>query len=605
MRYADMPPYLRNNLTQKVSEVSIDSTFFSSGITCLDTETDVLNSRSSKLRSLQLYSGMSPRSYYSDWSNTSRFLLQQINVPIVGHNLKFDLKVLHRHGVDLTHLEWWDTLHLHHLLDENSPHDLDFLCKKYFDDAYKATFWAKYQKYEEAPESEARAYACKDVIYTLKLFFIFLKELEERGQLELATQTMRLARLLLKTEIDGISIDLGYLQKISGELTQALQNTRRCLRECVSGSVSLLEMEYWEREVLRLKEKHPSGKKWRTLPKPTFNFSSSQQLQDLLYKQLKLTVHTNYKTKKPTVDDEALEKLEHEHPVISKIRDLRTYEKMYGTFVEGIQSHSEGGILYPEFNVSGTKTGRISHLNPNLGQIPSRDPIWSKLRGIFVPRVGYRLITADYDSLEVRVAAHFSHDSNLLRIINEGVSKHDITAKALGIDRATAKTVNFGMQYHCSPFKLSKILGCSIAEGQKAWDSYWEAYSGDRAVFQACKQTVDEGNPIISPFRRRRHLPLEGLTSRQIDKVYRQAYSSLVQGTGSDLTTQGAVEIGEWLLERGIGRLWFTLHDEILIEVLEDYVTEASTKLVEVMQQPKLSVPLVAKCSGPLERWKK
>jgi len=577
----------------------------SGGTVFLDVETGGLDWRKDRLISVQLLPDLVTTVYYIDDPKLFAFIKPS---KVIGHNLKFDLKFLHRVGVDLTTTAWEDTLHMHHLVDETADHSLDALVKQYFNDDYKERFWEKHENYQDAPEQEALEYACKDVWYTAKLYSLFREVIRENGQLDLFASVSRLAAALARTEILGVAVDIEYLKSLSGELVSAKETTKNELRKLAEPHASILELKYWKDKIEKEKEKHPAGKKWQTMPKPGFNFCSSKQLGDLLYGSFELPAQHNYKTGRVSVDDAALQSIEHQHPIIPKIRDLRTYEKMYSAFIEGIGAKTEDSRIYPSFNVSGTKTGRISHSEPNLGNIPS-DSTWGRIRGIFIPDPDHVILSCDYDSLEVRVAAHFSQDPNLLRIIYEGISKHDITATALGVDRGVAKTCNFAMQYRCEPFKLSQIIGCSQVEAKAVWDKYWSTYAGEDRVYKECSKRVDAGLPIISPFGRRRHFPKEFFSRGEKKAAYRQAYSALIQGTGSDLTSHSAGEIDTWLRFKGYGRLWITVHDEILVIVKNHVAEESSKKLVDVMQDAgrlvKLSVPLVAKCNGPMERWRK
>jgi DNA polymerase-1 len=349
---------------------------------------------------------------------------------------------------------------------------------------------------------------------------------------------------------------------------------------------------------------------------------SNKQLLRLFYEELKLPVQFGeskkdkktgkYKKPQPTVDAKALAALKDLHPIADELRYFRAFDKAYGTYVEGILSKMVDGRIYPSFNVTGTDTGRISHSDPNMGNLPSAkkakeldEPHLAGLRGMFIPDPGCVLISADFSQLEVCLSAHFTRDANLLRIINEGVSQHDITAEGLGIERSLAKTVNFGMQYGCSYKKVAKVLKVSDQEGKRAYDKYWETYSGQKARMDECAAKVDRGEPIINPFGRRRRFEVRKRESW--DSAYRQAWNALVQGTGSDCTSRAFYLADASLRRRGIGRALFTVHDEILIQARAEHAEEAQAILVEAMisvgKEIGLTVPLKAEASGAMERW--
>jgi DNA polymerase I len=224
---------------------------------------------------------------------------------------------------------------------------------------------------------------------------------------------------------------------------------------------------------------------------------------------------------------------------------------------------------------------------------------------MFIPDQGYVFVTADFSQLEVRISAHFTKDESLLKIVNEGASQHDITANALGIERQTAKTVNFALQYGATKFKLKKVLKCSDKEAEDAFNKYWETYKGQRDKMAECSRFVDAGVDIISPFGRRRRF--EKKKRPPWDGAYRQSWNALVQGTGSDLCGTAFVNIDKWLRNNNYGKALFTVHDEIIIMCKTEVSDICEKRLVQEMSavgsEINLSVPLVAESSGPCERW--
>jgi DNA polymerase I-like protein with 3'-5' exonuclease and polymerase domains len=194
---------------------------------------------------------------------------------------------------------------------------------------------------------------------------------------------------------------------------------------------------------------------------------------------------------------------------------------------------------------------------------------------------------------------------NLLRIVNEGASQHDITASSLGIPRDIAKNVNFACQYGAGAYKLSKMLGVTNIEGEKALAKYWETYSGQKKVMDECSAKVDAGQPIINPFGRRRRF--EKMQRKGWDSAYRQAWNALVQGTGSDCTSRAFYLADRALRNRSIGKGLFTVHDEIIIQAKIGCEAEAEKILLDTMSyvgvELGLTISLKAQGSGPMERW--
>lgn len=573
------------------------------GVVALDIETTGLDRFKDKLVSVQLCAAGETYAVYFDAENVAE--LHDLHCPLVFHNFKFDLAFLLQYHVDLTKNEIWDTMLLHHLLNENLAHDLDSIVQERWNDPYKEVFWGRNKSFHEAPEQDKIEYAGKDVVYTGLLFHRLRDELAVSGVPEkLCGHARKLAAALFKTEVHGVRVDLDYLTKIGADLTTKIDAARLVMRASVP-EAELVETELWYKELE--KRKTPKGR--ANVKRPAFNWDSGPQLQALIYGELgvKVVEKRNKKTreKRPTLDDEALERLQGEHPVIDMLRNYRGDQKVFGSFIEGTLERQVGGRVYPSFNVNGTVTGRISSSNPNMQQLPREGGV----RGIYVPDEGQKLLSSDFCQLEVVGEAHFSHDKNLLKIILEGASKHDITAESLGIKRQLAKTVNFAMQYLCSHYKVAQILGVSEKEGRYAWEKYWETYSGSKAIVDECKAKVDRGEPIVSLFGRRRRFPKIFESAGAKEAAYRQAYSSLIQGSCADLTHWAFYTVSESLERSGLGRALFEVHDEIIIQAAPQCIEAARGVLVDTMVAAGpangLSLPLSTDCSEPLDRWQK
>lgn len=572
----------------------------------VDTETTGLNWRVDKLVSIVI------GNTDNGWTFPPQLAghLLGLVVPLVFQNFKFDYHFLLKAGIDLRSKPMRDIMLLDHLVSENSPddplghtpasHSLDTMVKHHFGDDYKQKFWAKYDSVEEAPEQERLEYEAKDGIYTARLYHILMKTLLDRDALaqshhncDLINHVHRLALTLFNTEHAGIRIDIDYLAEKGVQLKEVIGKAQEGMRPLVEEECALIEMEEYEKELSQRK----TAKGKANVKFPEFNFESIPQLKELLYNKLRLPTQYNRK-RKVSMDDEALSQIEQKHPIVGAIRKYREANKTYGTYIEGILERQVDGRIYPTFNVNGTKTGRISHSDPNMGNFPKDGGI----RGIFRPDEGHVFISADYGMLEVVIAAHYSQDKNLLKIINEGASKHDITAEALGIPRSAAKTINFALQYGAGARKVASILGRSLEEGQRAWDRYWQAYSGEKAVIDACTEQVNRGLPIINLFGRERHFPTAFNTEFDRQKAYRQAYSALVQGSGSELTSRALYLICERYRVNG-----WTVHDEVIVQVPSDTADIVKEAVVRIMKQvgteAGLTVPLTVDASIMPTRW--
>lgn len=565
----------------------------------LDFETTGLDPDTCKLIHIQM-SGTAPE-HVVMFGAEHLPLLKELKVTQVGQNwIRYDWRVALRHGVDLRTENVRDTMLMHHLVDETADHSLDAWVQKHFQDAYKERFWEKYGSYQEAPFDEQLEYACRDIAYTDQFYRSNAADLAaEEIPDSLVRHVHRLARALFDTEVGGIAVDLEYVTEVGGKLQEKIQEIRPQLRACVEAQCEGWELDKWSEEIA--KRKTDRGK--NNVPRPEFSFESPIQLQDLLYKRLKLTPQFDQKTRKITTGDDALAKLEGEHSLIPILREYRGHQKVYTSYIEGTLERVREGRIYPSFNINGTTTGRISHSSPNMGQLPAEGGI----RGIYIPDQGHYLVSADYKQLEVVLAAHFSRDRNLLRVVLEGASLHDITAEALGIPRPQAKTINFAIQYGAGVGKIQQILKCSKEDAKAALNKYWETYSGLKSLIDECHAKVDMGDPIVSPYGRKRRFPTKFEETWMRFKAQRRAFNALIQGTGGDITSEALYVVAETMNERGWGKALFSVHDELIVMPHEKYVEQTRElvrrTMVGVGERIGLSVPLSVEVSEGMIRW--
>ena len=558
-------------------------------------------------------------------------LINQFPEPLVFQNGKFDKHFLYRAGVDIRNKRSYDTMLLHHLVDENEAHDLGSMVLRYFGDDYKSRFWRKYPDIRKAPEAEVVAYALKDGVYTSKLY--------ERLRLELATQEVpdsliehvhRLAATLLDTEIEGVRVDLPYLVELGQTLSPLIHKAKQGMDLAAPAGIYSVRLKQHAKAIAEAWS--PRGKKWKTLPFPEFNWQSHKQVQALLYDELGLPPQYNVdkitKEKRLSTDDAALEKIEGLHPLPKLLREYAGYQKVFTAFVEGTATRARGARIYPSFNVNGTVTGRISSADPNLQQLPASGE-WARVRGIYLPEEGQVILSADYDQLEVVIAAHFSQDPNLLRVVLGGESKHDITAAALNIPRQTAKTVNFALQYGAGPGKVAAIISTPevyvrwrleglpreeldkkrMQVAKRMFAMYWDTYKGEKEVRDECSAKVRMGEDIVSPWGRRRRFPTNFPEQWMRGAAERQAYSALIQGTGADCCHWATYTVASELRTRGWGRVLFPVHDQLVTSVKKEFASEAATLIQETMiaagRQINLTVPLKVKVEAASDRWQK
>ena len=341
-----------------------------------------------------------------------------------------------------------------------------------------------------------------------------------------------------------------------------------------------------------------------------FNINSTQQLGTILFEKLKLT--TSKKNKKGySTDVDALEKIKNEHPIVEKILEYRTLNKMNSTYIEGMIPYINQKTMriHSYFNQTVTATGRISSTEPNLQNIPTRYELGKKLRKVFKPQQGYVYIDADYSQIELRVLAHISQDKHMLEAFKNGEDIHKQAAsKVLGIpieevtkeQRSAAKAVNFGIVYGISNFGLSEQLGTSVSKAKEYIEQYLEKYSGIDTFMKRVVEEAKENGYVETLFNRRRYikeLQSNNFMVREFGK--RAAMNTPIQGTAADIMKIAMINLQKELIKEKIdAKIILQVHDELILEAREEEKDRAKEILKRCMESAiKLEVPLEVEIS--------
>ena len=381
-----------------------------------------------------------------------------------------------------------------------------------------------------------------------------------------------LSAVLAQVEACGVSLDTDYLAELSVELSK--------------------EIGYLEAEIHRLVG-HP------------FNVNSRDQLETVLYDELKLTASgKKTQTGKRSTAASALEELQGQHEMIDRILTYRELTKLKSTYLEPLPKliHPKTGRLHTRFNQTGTATGRLSSIDPNLQNIPVRTEIGRKIRKAFRAEVGKKLIAADYSQIELRILAHMSGDENLIRVFKEGHDIHTQTAAwmfgleagAVGSEqRRAAKTINFGILYGMSAHRLSNELSIPYAEATGFIERYFASYPKVRAWIDQTLSDARQTGYVETMFGRRRFVADLNSKIRTVrEAAERMAFNMPVQGTAADLMKLAMVKLQPELDRLG-AHLVLQVHDELLVEVVEDKTQNVAEVVREVMQNAwKFDVPL-------------
>lgn len=351
-----------------------------------------------------------------------------------------------------------------------------------------------------------------------------------------------------------------------------------------------------------------TGSEIHDLAGRAFNIGSPKQLGQVLYQDLGLpTPRKRGKTKAPSTASDILESLADRHPIARKVLDWRRLSKLKNTYVDVLPKLvGPDSRLHTTFNPTGSATGRLSSLNPNLQNIPARTQLGREIRKAFAPQSGWGLIAADYSQIELRVLAHMSGDRRLVDAFQSGSDIHVRTAaEVLGIpaalvgpeERHRAKAVNFGIIYGLSAFGLARQLGITRRSAQDYINRYFERYGSIKEfIAETVERTKETGfsRTLFGRCRPVRDLKSRNTTARRFAE--RIAVNSPIQGTAADLIKKAMVTTDRVLRDRGLrARMLLQVHDELLIEApLEEVPEVADLVKSEMEQAAELKIPLVA-----------
>jgi len=342
-----------------------------------------------------------------------------------------------------------------------------------------------------------------------------------------------------------------------------------------------------------------------------FNINSPKQLGVVLFTKLGLPAPpARGKNKSISTAVDVLEFLSDQHEVPRLVLEYRHLSKLKSNYVDALPLLADADSrVHTTFQAAATSTGRLSSVNPNLQNIPTRTELGREIRAAFTAAPGTQLLSADYSQIELRLLAHFSGDPLLIRAYAEEIDIHTLTASEVfgipveNMDKETrnrAKAVNFGIVYGISAFGLATQLGIPQAEAKAYIERYFARYQGVREFIERIlAQTRREGS-VRTMFGRLRPIPdIESRTPNQRGFAERTAINTPLQGTGADLIKLAMISLDRKLAERKMKtRMILQVHDELLFEVPRDETEEASALVrAEMEGVVKLKVPLIAEVS--------
>ena len=519
-----------------------------------------------------------------------RPLYESTQILKVGQNLKYDLNVLARYGVELR-APMFDTMLAHYVVQPELRHNMDYLAEVYL--RYRTIHIeeligpkGKSQKnMADLPPRDVYAYACEDADVTLRLMAPLEAEMESGGVTSVFRDIeMPLMPVLARMERNGVRLD-----------TDALAETGRLFQS---------RMEQLEAEIYELAG-HP------------FNITSPRQVGVVLFDELRLSERAR-KTKggQYSTSEEVLEALRSRHPIVEKILAHRGLKKLLGTYVDALPRlvNPETGHIHTSFNQAVTATGRLSSSNPNLQNIPVRGDDGREIRKAFVPDPGCIFFSADYSQIELRIMAHLSGDEHLIQDFREGKDIHAATAARIfkkpleevtRDERRKAKTANFGIIYGISAFGLAERMEVSRTEAKELIDNYFATYPKVRDYMRESVELARRQGYIETLFHRRRYLP-DISSANAVVRGYaeRNAVNAPIQGTAADIIKRAMVGIDRRLAEEKLrSKMILQVHDELNFSVLPDELERVRRIVVEEMENAcPMHVPLLADC-GEGHNW--
>ncbi len=421
-----------------------------------------------------------------------------------------------------------------------------------------------------ADNKEREAKYARYIYYTKQKLEEKLKQKEEYKLF--AEIEMPLLKVLAEMEFTGVLVDKEMLQLYSKELNK--------------------NVEELNDEIMEL-----AGEE--------FNVNSPKQLGKILFEKLNLTVIKETKNGYST-DADVLERLKEEHPIIEKILEYRTLNKLKATYVDGLLPliNQDTKRIHAKFNQTVTATGRISCTDPNLQNIPIRTELGKQLRKVFVAPKGSKFIDADYSQIELRILSHISGDKNMIDAFNNEQDIHAITASQV-FDvpleevtkqmRSEAKAVNFGIVYGISDFGLGANIGISRKKAKIYIEKYFEKYPGIKQFMTDTVENCKEKGYVETLWGRRRYVPeikSNNFNVRQFGE--RVAMNAPIQGTAADVIKIAMINIQNALEKNNMkSKLILQVHDELVIEAPDEEVEKAKEILVHEMENViKLSIPL-------------
>ena len=503
-------------------------------------------------------------------------ILENPNIKKVGQNIKYDSLIFSRNGLNIKGI-YFDTMIAAHILNPSArSYKLDILSLEYLNYSMvpieDLIGKGKEQiTMDKVPLDQATFYASEDADITLQLAELFISRLEENKQMEFYQNIeMPLVGVLMNMEKEGVYVE----QKILNEMSMQIG-------EKLDGIVN---------NIFKI-----SGKE--------FNINSTQQLATILFDELKLN-----QIKKRSTAENVLKELIKEHELPELILEYRKLNKLKNTYIDAlpIAINSKTNRIHSTFNQTIASTGRLSSTSPNFQNIPIRTEEGREIRKSFIPQQsGWRIFSADYSQIELRIMAHLSEDKELCDAFNNNMDIHSRTAsliynvpieKITPEMRRTAKVVNFGIMYGAGAFRISQELGISRMASQDIIDEYFKKYSGIKVYIDKILENARKKNYVETIFGRRR--PVWDANSENALKrkaAERVAINMPIQGSAAELIKIAMIDIQKEIKKENLrSKMILQIHDELLFELPKEEESKLIPLVVNSMEKAmRLRVPII------------
>jgi len=501
----------------------------------------------------------------------------------IGHNIKYDLVVLARHGLPMSQPAF-DTMIAEWLRDPSS-HNLGLKNLVWVRLGLEMTVITdligrgkKQIGMDEVPVERVAPYAAADAVMVLRLRPLLEADLRERNAWRLLQEIeMPLVPVLARMEMNGIAVDVDFLHRMSAELAEQLH--------ALEGRIFALV-----------------GSK--------FNINSTAQLSKALFETLGLKPPEGTRRTKAghySTSASVLEAMSGQHPVVDLVLEHRELSKIKSTYVDALpqQVNPETGRVHTSFNQTGTVTGRLASSDPNLQNIPVRSEVGKRVRRAFIAPKGKLLLSVDYSQVELRIVAHMAHDKAMIEAFKQGQDIHAVTASKIykvPLEKVTpqmrrhAKAINFGLLYGMSPFGLTRTTDLTLAEAENFVEEYFRNFPGVKKFLEETKRKAAEQGYVETLLGRRRYFPeLQKPANRNARlRAEREAVNAPVQGTAADIMKLAMIAVDRRLAEEHLdAKLLLQVHDELMLEVPEEKLEETARLVQDTMENVyPLVVPL-------------